>query len=348
MRHNIFRYLLAAIFIGIGVLLVMENFGVATFNAKNMWVIIYPVIFIVYGLKTMIDYFRYRGGSWIFGSFLFIFGTLLMLDRFGLFSFVFKDVIKLWPLLIVYLGFAFIRPKRSHRYSDSGRKGKHGYYYGPYDYTKHYYDQDYYKKHARDKAKHYKNYYKDEYHSDVVYDVTEENEPSDVKSENEKKDFTKETGEGTDSYDEDQEDKDDNEDDKHQSSRGRKGRTHYRNSFFSIGDFEYSQDNWKVEPMRLSNLAGDFYFDFTKAFIPEKEIPISISALAGDVRILMPENIEFRVAAEVKAGDINVLGEVVDGINRSLFFETENYHAATRKLDLTLKLKAGSVRIDSV
>jgi len=100
--------------------------------------------------------------------------------------------------------------------------------------------------------------------------------------------------------------------------------------------------------MNLSNLAGDFYLDFTKAFIPEKEIPISISALAGDVRILIPENVAFRVKAKVRAGEINVLGDMVDGINRSIFFETDNYHEAARKLDLTLKLKAGSIRIDNV
>src|SRR5699024_30252 len=89
MRHNVFRYIMAVILIGIGVLLVLENFGVGTFSAKRMWILLYPLIFIVYGLKTTIDYFRYRGGSWMFGSFLFIFGTLLMLDRFGMFTFVF-------------------------------------------------------------------------------------------------------------------------------------------------------------------------------------------------------------------------------------------------------------------
>src|SRR5699024_2844466 len=91
MRHNIFRYLLAVILIGIGILLVLENFGFGTFSGKNMWILLYPLLFIVYGIKTLVDHLRYRGGSWIFGSFLLIFGSLLMLDRFGVISFVFRS-----------------------------------------------------------------------------------------------------------------------------------------------------------------------------------------------------------------------------------------------------------------
>src|SRR5699024_9906896 len=101
-------------------------------------------------------------------------------------------------------------------------------------------------------------------------------------------------------------------------------------------------------PMYLRNLAGDFYLDFTKAFIPEKETPISINALAGDIRIVIPENIAFRVDADVKAGEIDILGQSIDGINRSMSFETDDYEDATRKLDFFLKLKAGSIRVDQV
>ena len=360
MRHNLFRYLLAAVLIGIGVLLILENVGVATFDARSYWINLYPLLFIVYGLKTIIDRIRYRGGSWIFGSFLLIFGTLLMLDRFGVFTFEFKDIFKLWPLLIIYLGFTFIRPNRMyHSHTTTENKGKNGYYYGPYDYTKHY-DRDGYKKYAKDQVeKHVKDHvnyytdrYKDKYNRDVVYDATDENktDPTDEGNTDDTNEGNGRDGKsGADNGSSNQDDwRTRGNANKTNHSSKRKGKSYSRGSFFSIGDIEYSKDNWKVEPMRLSNLAGDFYLDFTKAFIPEKEIPISISALAGDVRILMPENVEFRVAVDVKAGDIKVLEEIADGINRSLYFETDHYQEATRKLDLTVKLKAGSVRIDHV
>jgi lia operon protein LiaF len=100
--------------------------------------------------------------------------------------------------------------------------------------------------------------------------------------------------------------------------------------------------------MDLRNAAGDYYIDFSKAFIPEKEIPISIHSWAGDVQILLPEHVAFRIDASVKAGEIHVLDQTADGINRSVFYESTDYEDAIRKLDMTIKLKAGSIRVDVV
>ncbi|WP_330948551.1 cell wall-active antibiotics response protein LiaF [Virgibacillus sp. MG-45] len=251
MRKGFFRYLIALILIIAGIMLVLENIGITTFNMKQIWLYLYPILFILFGIKWMFESIVYKGGSMIGGSFLFIFGTLLFLDRFGVIEFIFKDVFKLWPLLIVYFGFLFIKGKNNpHFYIGTN------------------------------------------------------------KSENEDK-YEKYTS-------------------------------------FSFGDYEFNKPNWKAEPMALKSMAGDFYLDFSKAFIPEKKIPINIRALAGDIHILIPENVEFRVVADVKAGDIDVVGNQVDGINRSLVFETTHYEGATQKLEFTLKLKAGSIRVDYV
>lgn len=250
---KLFRYIMATIIIAVGVILVLDNLGIATFNVKNAWLYIYPVLFIVAGLKWMIDRIRFRGGSWIFGSLFFIIGALLLLDRFAVITFVFNDVFKLWPLLIIYFGFAFIRKPRKNKnvFIDTGKNDKHK---GSYD----------------------------------------------------------------------------------------------KSSFSFAGDVEYNTPNWKVEPMNLTNMAGDFYLDFSKAFIPEKETPISISAWAGDVRILIPENVEFYVNASVLAGDISIFGQKFKGTNRKITHRSDHYDEAVQKINLTLKLKAGDVRIDYV
>lgn len=250
MGGRFIRFLLALILIVGGSALVLANIGIVDFNMNNAWLYIYPIIFIAFGLKWMIDKIRYKGGSWVFGSFFFIFGSLLLLDRFQFIEFTFWDVFKLWPLLIVYFGFSFIGNRRIK----------------------------------------------------ITYTP----------------------------------------------DKKKKQKSDYNNSYFSIGEHEYNQPNWKVEPMNLKSMAGDFYLDFSKAFIPEKEIPITIKSLAGDVHILIPENVAYRVDASVKAGDIDVPGKKVDGIYRNLLHETEDYEDAIRKLDLLIDLKAGSVRVVTV
>lgn len=116
----------------------------------------------------------------------------------------------------------------------------------------------------------------------------------------------------------------------------------------SIEEHKFNTMNWKVTPMELNNSIGNYLVDFSKASIPEEEIPISINIRIGDIRILMPENIEFRVEASALVGDICIMSETSEGLNRSLIYESKNYETATKKLNLNLKVSAGSIRIEKV
>lgn len=259
LKIKLSRLFISFILIITGVLLLLTNLGILSrlgithMTFGELWQYVYSVLFIIIGLKFIYDFIKSRRGQWKVGSFLLIFGSLLLLGSFEIINFQFKDIFKLWPLLIIYIGFSLIGwPKRKSRSSV------------------HVFTDDSYK--------------------DKGWNV---------------------------------------------------GR-------FSVGDHEFKHPNWKVEPMELWNMAGDYYIDFSKAFIPEEEIPITIDCWAGDIQILMPEHVEFKVIASVKAGEINVLGQKAEGINRELVFTSPDFDTATRKLDLALHLKAGTIRIDRV
>jgi lia operon protein LiaF len=256
-KNNFIKNIAAIIFILLGSALVLANVGVVSWGLAEAWYYAYPVFFILIGLKWLFDGVRGNGGLSL-GSFSLIFGGLLLLDRFQILTFTFWDIFKLWPLLIVYLGFNIIG-------SSSKRNKKKAFQF--------------------------------------IFDSDDSDASRKMKVKKQK---------------------------------------------FAIGDHKFSDPNWKVEPMDIWNAVGDYHLDFTKAFIPDKEIPINIQGWAGDIRILMPENVEFSLEAHVKAGDIKVFGESADGINRELSFVTPNYQTATRKLNMYLNLKAGSIRVDRV
>lgn len=247
MNNRFLRIIVAILLVVFGSVLTLGNIGIVTPEINNIWYITYPTLFVIYGMKLVVNRIRFRRGSWVFGSFLIVFGSLLILDRFDIIYFKFGDVFKLWPLLIIYLGFMILC----------------------YSY----------------------------------------------KRKRKSKKIIKETS---------------------------------KSSKFSIGSYKYNKQNWKVEPLYLTNLAGDFYFDFTKTFIPEAKTPITIHAIVGDVYIFMPDNVDFKVEASVKAGDIKVFDQRVNGINRSLLYETNNFQTAKRKIHFILNLKAGSVRVDCI
>ncbi|MRH44141.1 hypothetical protein GH741_15980 [Aquibacillus halophilus] len=257
MKNNFLRNIVAIIIILLGIALVLINVGVVSWELTEAWNYIYPAFFVLLGFKWLWDGFKGKGGLWA-GSFFVIFGGLLLLDRFNIIVFNFWDIYKLWPLLIVYLGFSI--------FGTSNKRNKQKKFQFIFDSDDH-----------KDSEKMY----------------------------------------------------------------GKKQK-------FAIGDHKFNTPNWKVEPMELWNAVGDYHIDFTKAFIPDKEIPVSIQGWAGDIRILMPENVEFSLEAHVKAGDINVFGQSADGINRELTYVTPNYDESTRKLNIYLNLKAGSIRVDKV
>lgn len=117
---------------------------------------------------------------------------------------------------------------------------------------------------------------------------------------------------------------------------------------FSVGDVEFKKSNWSLEPMKLSNTIGDYFIDFSKAYIPEKETPVVVQGWIGDVKMLVPDDVAVQVQAKVKIGDIRIFDLRSSDINRQLVYKTPGYEDYLRKLTITIELKIGSIRIDKV
>lgn len=116
----------------------------------------------------------------------------------------------------------------------------------------------------------------------------------------------------------------------------------------TIGDMKMNKQNWAVEPLTVWNVVGDYYFDFSKAYIPDKETNIQIKGVVADLKMLIPEDLPIKVIAKVKIGQLNIFGNSSEGKGNKLFYESPNYGEATRKLNIVLDMKIGDVRIDRV
>jgi lia operon protein LiaF len=117
---------------------------------------------------------------------------------------------------------------------------------------------------------------------------------------------------------------------------------------FSIGDVSFKNANWSVEPMDLYNTVGDYFIDFSKAYIPEKETPISVKGWVGDVKMIVPEDVPILVHSHINIGDIRIFDMKSEDLNRKLYYKSPGYDDAARKLNITIQLKVGSIRIDHV
>jgi len=259
MKHmrSVFSYFTAICLIWIGTMLIVNSLNIDGFELNFGWTYIYPLFFIVAGAVLLGRAVIRKGGRWMIGTFLLVFGGLLLADRFGLVDFTFWNVFKLWPLILIFIGISLFRGFHFlTAYSDSSKKRK-----------------------------------KDRWHA---FSGSKNNDAT-----------------------------------------------------FTIGDME-KKGNWNLEPMNISTMVGNFYLDLTDAYIPDEETEINIRSLAGDVTILIPGEVEFQANAAAKAGDINILDEESTGINTSLSYKTDQFEAATKKLSIDIRLKAGSIRVDRV
>jgi lia operon protein LiaF len=117
----------------------------------------------------------------------------------------------------------------------------------------------------------------------------------------------------------------------------------------SIGSVEMVDSNWSLEPMRLYKMIGDYHIDITKAFIPDREIPISIEGWIGNVTIVIPENLQVRIEANVKIGNLDIFNHsMAQAKGEGFSYKSDKYDEAIQRLDLKINLSIGSISIKKV
>lgn len=116
----------------------------------------------------------------------------------------------------------------------------------------------------------------------------------------------------------------------------------------SIGKVTFKEPNWAVEPMDLYNMVGEYFIDFSKGFIPDKETPIRVKGWVGEVKMLVPEGVPVKVNAVVGVGEVKLFDYAQEQIKHVIAYKSDDYDEAVRKLNITIELKIGSVRIDRV
>ncbi|WP_017187254.1 cell wall-active antibiotics response protein LiaF [Alkalibacillus haloalkaliphilus] len=108
------KWLFAVSLIFFGVTLILQNLQIITLEISDAFVGAWPLIFVVLGLMLFVNYFRTTpGGSWFWGLFFLIFGSLLLAGNYGYADFSFRDFWKLWPLILVYIGASLVTEKKT-------------------------------------------------------------------------------------------------------------------------------------------------------------------------------------------------------------------------------------------
>lgn len=89
---------------------------------------------------------------------------------------------------------------------------------------------------------------------------------------------------------------------------------------------------------------GDLSLDLRDLQLTEStEVEVTVGA--GEMRVMLPEDIEVSIDASAGAGDIDLLGERSDGISVSRTYESDGFDTADTRLRLELDVAAGSIEV---
>lgn len=127
---------------------------------------------------------------------------------------------------------------------------------------------------------------------------------------------------------------------------GRPGRRPRRQSDWRlIGDLSIGQQPWVLRNMELWNGIGDIRVNLATAHVEDGDYHLDIGGWIGDVRVLVPENLDVAVDVEVGVGDVEVFGEAHSGTGRRAHMEDLTYETSARRCRVTISLKIGDVQV---
>lgn len=269
-KLSLTNFIISIALVAAGILLLLVNLGVISAEINQFFVYIIPSLLVLLGLKWLFEalFSKGRHGSFFGGLFSTIYGGLLIGDLLNFVEFDYGDILKLWPLLLVYFGLSVFK---GSRHKDKKKK-----WHFEYDSNGKYEHEKDYKKHKN-------------------------------------------------------------------RNQGRESGV-----FNLVGDGNFTGPNWSVEPMDIHKAILDYDFDFTSAFIPDMETDITLSGWVGDVKVRLPEDIDFMVEGRASIGDIKIASYRGDGLGKDLYYKTPGYDEATRKLKFTFNFKIIDLRIDQV
>lgn len=128
------------------------------------------------------------------------------------------------------------------------------------------------------------------------------------------------------------------------------GKFRHNQGFSLVRSHSFKEANWKVESIHDWSFVCDYDFDFSSTFIPEEETVINLSGFVGDISILIPEDIPFKVegSAHVVSAKIDKHNQDTVGRGHGLHYSTVDFEDSLQRLVFQFDFSVLDVRVDRI
>jgi lia operon protein LiaF len=114
---------------------------------------------------------------------------------------------------------------------------------------------------------------------------------------------------------------------------------------YGFGDYEPDLTGKEIRRENFSHGFGDLDLDLTRAVIPEGKSAVRVSLGFGDLNVIVPRDLAVDVHATAGFGDAELFEQSSSGIGPTLRFQSDDYAAAARKLDLHASVGFGKAKV---
>jgi lia operon protein LiaF len=334
--------------IAIGVLYLLDQLNVLTFDLGFMLSTYWPVFIIFFGLKGLLIRNKHSGGgSFIWSFFVIFLGVYFLLNNLGVEAFNYDNMYKfIVPVLLILFGLnVLFKGSSSNSIRDELRNNRRQ------------------EREAR-RQDHREMKEQMRYRNKMIKDQALENyktppiiPPIDIPDISEMQPIPPNppTGGGDDPL---RAEKQHFTNEAYQKADSDWKWTHYnhlkhndkvnRSSF--IGDIHFGQEDWELTPLNISLFIGDTVIDLTKASIPDGETSIQVSSFIGDLKIFIPNDMHLEVSVTASAfiSDMKVLDRYESGLFKNLQAQTRDYADADKKIRISVSTFIGDVIVKRV
>ena len=128
------------------------------------------------------------------------------------------------------------------------------------------------------------------------------------------------------------------------------GRFRKNEGFSFVRDLSYKKPNWKVQSINDWSFVADYKFDFSTTFIPEEETIISLAGFVGDIKIIVPDDIPFKIvgSAHVLSATIDKQNQDTIGKGHVITYETDDFDESLQRLVFYVDFSVLDLRVDRI
>ncbi len=112
-----------------------------------------------------------------------------------------------------------------------------------------------------------------------------------------------------------------------------------------FGDLVIRLDSKDFQGGRVQTIFGDAEIDLRGLAIRAGEKKLQVNGVFGDIEILVPEQVPFRVQSSLVAGEIKILNEKRSGFSLQHTYQSPDYDNARDRLDITISHVFGDIKI---